>query len=46
MENWVIKELESLIVGDIRLEKRIKHILSVLSRSPKESIPVSLPYLE
>ncbi|HAI6045835.1 TPA: transposase DNA-binding-containing protein [Escherichia coli] len=46
MENRVIKELESLSVGDIRLEKRIKHILSVLSRSPKESIPVSLPYLE
>ncbi|VZR49501.1 transposase DNA-binding-containing protein [Escherichia coli] len=46
MENWVIKELESLSVGDIRFEKRIKHILSVLSRSPKESIPVSLPYLE
>ncbi|HAP0344071.1 TPA: IS4 family transposase [Escherichia coli] len=41
MENWVIKELESLNVGDIRLEKRIKHVLSVLSRSPKESIPVS-----
>ncbi|EPC8721545.1 transposase DNA-binding-containing protein [Escherichia coli] len=33
MENWVIKELESLNVGDIRLEKRTKHILSVLSPS-------------
>ncbi|EFD7749907.1 hypothetical protein F6J40_23865 [Escherichia coli] len=41
MKNWVIKELESLNVGDIRLEKRIKHVLSVLSRSPKESISVS-----
>lgn len=41
MENWVIQELESLNVGDARLERRVKHILSVLSRSPKESIPVS-----
>ncbi|EEL2954555.1 hypothetical protein G9529_004678 [Salmonella enterica] len=41
MENWVIQELESLNVGDTRLERRVKHILSVLSRSPKESIPVS-----
>ncbi|AUT30096.1 IS4/Tn5 family transposase DNA-binding protein [Escherichia marmotae] len=41
MENWVIQELESLDVGDVRLERRVKHVLSVLSRSPKESIPVS-----
>lgn len=41
MENWVIQELESLDVGDTRLERRVKHVLSLLSRSPKESIPVS-----
>ncbi|SMG61823.1 IS4/Tn5 family transposase DNA-binding protein [Cedecea sp. NFIX57] len=41
MENWVIQELKSLDVGDTRLEKRVKHVLSLLSRSPKESIPVS-----
>ncbi|EBC1278842.1 hypothetical protein CYN58_23775 [Salmonella enterica] len=41
MDNWVIQELDSLEIGDIRLEKRIKHLLSTLSHSPGESIPVS-----
>lgn len=41
MENWVIQELKSLDIGDSRLDKRVKHILNSLSRSPEESIPVS-----
>ncbi len=41
MDNWVIQELDSLEIDDIRLEKRIKHLLSTLSHSPGESIPVS-----
>ena len=39
MENWVIQELKSLDTGDSRLDKRVKHILNSLSRSPEESIP-------
>ena len=41
MGNWVIQELKSLDIGDSRLDKRVKHILNSLSRSPEESIPVS-----
>lgn len=41
MDNWVIQELDSLEIGDVRLEKRVKILLSTLSHSPGESIPVS-----
>lgn len=39
MEKWIIEELSSLDLGDKRLNKRTKRILSDLSRSPLSSIP-------
>lgn len=33
MDTWVIQELDSLEIGDIQLEKRIKQLLSTLNHS-------------
>mgnify|MGYP005993994719 CR=1 FL=1 len=41
MDRWVIEELSSLNLGDKRLDKRVKKILSDFSRSPLSSIPGS-----
>lgn len=39
--DWVIEELSKLSLGDKRLNKRAKKILSQLSRNPTDSIPVA-----
>ena len=41
VEKWVIEECSSLNLGDKRLDKRTKKILSHLSKSPLSSIPTS-----
>lgn len=41
MEHWILQEFDSLKIGDVRLDLRVKKILSTLSHSPQESIPVS-----
>lgn len=39
--NWVIEELAGLSLGDERLNKRAKRIVSQLSHNPTDSIPVA-----
>src|SRR3982750_4835127 len=39
--NWVIEEFATLSLGDKRLNKRAKQMLTQLSRNATESIPVA-----
>lgn len=39
--DWIIEELATLSLGDKRLNKRAKKILTQLSRNPTDSIPVA-----
>ena len=39
MDNWAIKEFESISLGDQRLNKRAVKLLSNLSHQPLNSIP-------
>ncbi|MFS1525084.1 transposase [Microbulbifer sp. 2304DJ12-6] len=38
-QNWVTDEVQYLVMGDARLNKRLSNILSNLSSDPKNSIP-------
>ena len=40
-ENWVVKELETLDLGDKRLNDRCESLLTTLSLNPKKSIPAA-----
>ena len=42
MEKWVEEELEGLYLGDKRLDKRCKLLLSRMGNRPLESVPASL----
>ena len=41
LENWALEELETLELGDKRLNRRCESLLTTLSTNPKESIPVA-----